>query len=241
MHNILILASDETSSIIAPLLTALESAGYTVGITPMFAPSASQKELSVMFGGRPPDVLVADLSSTPDFFPIRHTDRLLKQAWGEELPTPARLSILKSNHLDLPDWSLYTDDFLLPPYGPAEMLSRVELLLYRKRNVRSSDTLTLEDLVLDLASGRASDDSGRSLLLTPREYELLRFLVTHRGKFFARDRLLDMVWGIDFEGGERTVDIHVRRLRTKLPPRSAVLLETRRSIGYGMSSGQSRQ
>ena len=75
---------------------------------------------------------------------------------------------------------------------------------------------------------------GRILPLTPREFDLLRFLSLHRGKFFARDRLLDMVWGVDFEGGERTVDIHIRRLRAKMPPESAGLLETRRGIGYGL-------
>ena len=71
---------------------------------------------------------------------------------------------------------------------------------------------------------------------TPREYELLRFLALHRGKFFARDRLLDLVWGVGFEGGERTVDIHVRRLRAKMPPLAAALLETRRGLGYGLRS-----
>ncbi|HLY64319.1 MAG TPA: helix-turn-helix domain-containing protein [Chloroflexota bacterium] len=55
----------------------------------------------------------------------------------------------------------------------------------------------------------------------------------HRGKLFPRDRLLDMVWGLDFEGSGRTVDIHIRRLRAKLPPKTAALLETHRGIGYG--------
>jgi DNA-binding response OmpR family regulator len=67
----------------------------------------------------------------------------------------------------------------------------------------------------------------------PREYDPLAFLVTHRGKFFGRDRLLDLVWGIHFEGGERTVDIHIRRLRAKLPPQTADRLQTRCGTGYG--------
>ena len=57
--------------------------------------------------------------------------------------------------------------------------------------------------------------------------------MTHRGKFFARDRLLDLVWGLDFEGGERTVDIHIRRIRAKLPPLATEMLITRRGVGYG--------
>ena len=90
------------------------------------------------------------------------------------------------------------------------------------------------DLTPDL--GCVRDTESRLLPLTPREYDLLRFLSLYRGKFFARDRLLDMVWGVDFEGGERTVDIHVRRLRAKMPSQAAHLLETRRGIGYGLRS-----
>jgi DNA-binding response OmpR family regulator len=80
---------------------------------------------------------------------------------------------------------------------------------------------------------RALDNTLRPLPLTPREYDPLAFLVTHRGKFFGRDRLLDLVWGIHFEGGERTVDIHIRRLRAKLPPQTADRLQTRCGTGYG--------
>ena len=119
------------------------------------------------------------------------------------------------------------------------MLARLALLSFRKRHIHSADTLSLPGLTLDLAGARARDGSAGVLPLTPREYELLRFLALHRGKFFARDRLLDMVWGVDFEGGERTVDIHMRRLRAKLPPETAALLETRRGLGYGLMPNQS--
>ena len=91
-------------------------------------------------------------------------------------------------------------------------------------------------MTLELSAGCARDAAGLLLPLTPREYELLRFLALHRGKFFARDRLLDLVWGVGFEGGERTVDIHIRRLRAKMPPLAAALLETRRGLGYGLRS-----
>jgi two-component system alkaline phosphatase synthesis response regulator PhoP len=74
------------------------------------------------------------------------------------------------------------------------------------------------------------------LPLTPREYELLQFLLTHRGRLFSRERLLDLVWGVDFEGGARTVDIHIRSLRAKLPPDAARLLTTQRGIGYGFQT-----
>ena len=233
MHNVLLFAPSDTVRHLADLKIGLSTAGYSVAYTNLNQ-SPESADLSTSFDGRPPDVIVADLTSVPDFFPMRELERSVKRMWGDDVPSPARIILLKSGHLRVPDWSLYTDDFLLPPYDSCEMLSRIELMLYRKRNVRSSDTLAVADLVLDLASGRADDTAGKHVSLTPREYELLRFLVTHRGKFFARDRLLDMVWGVDFEGGERTVDIHVRRLRAKLPPLAADLLETRRGIGYGI-------
>ena len=236
MLNILLLAPREKNSLKPALLTALRQAGYVAGCTDLESGAETLETLSAAFEGRPPDVLLADLSSAADCLPLRHAARLLQNTWGDEVPLPARLALFTLRHLALPDWQAYTDDFLLPPYAPAEMLARLSLLSFRKRHIQSGDRLLLADLVLELAAGCARDLSGLMLPLTPREYELLRFLTLHRGKFFARDRLLDMVWGVDFDGGERTVDIHIRRLRAKMPPQAADLLETRRGIGYGLRS-----
>ena len=234
MLNVLVLAPDEKGGPAAALSHALTQAGYAVRRTALDGGAEAMNALCRAFMGRPPDVLLADLSTAPDCLPLRHAGRLLLHTWGDDLPPPTRLALLMPHHLALPDWPAYTDDFLLPPYAPGEMLARLALLGFRKRHIQSGDTLALADIVLDLAAGCARDEGGRILPLTPREYDLLRFLSLHRGKFFARDRLLDMVWGVDFEGGERTVDIHVRRLRAKMPPLSADLLETRRGIGYGL-------
>ncbi|MGI4792369.1 MAG: winged helix-turn-helix domain-containing protein [Janthinobacterium lividum] len=234
MLNILVLAPSEKTSPVRPLIAALRQAGYATGHTALEGGTSAMETLCAAFEGRPPDVLLADLSSTADCLPLRHAARLLQNTWGDEVPLPTRLALLTPRHLAQPDWAAYTDDFLLPPYAPAEMLARLSLLSFRKRHVQTGDRLLLADLVLELAAGCARDHTGLMLPLTPREYELLRFLSLHRGKFFSRDRLLDMVWGVDFEGGERTVDIHVRRLRAKMPPEAADLLETRRGVGYGM-------
>ncbi len=235
MLNVLILAPHEAGGPTAPLRHALREAGYGVAHTALGGSGTDVlASLCRAFGGRPPDALLADLSTTPDCLPLRHAARLLRDAWSDDLPTPPRLALLTPRHLAQPDWPAYTDDFLLPPFAPAEMLARLAQLTFRQRHVRGADTLAVADVTLDLAGARASDAAGAALPLTPREYELLRFLALHRGKFFARDRLLDMVWGVDFEGGERTVDIHVRRLRAKLPPHAAGLLETRRGLGYGL-------
>ena len=234
MLNVLILAPNDKGGPACALAGALRKAGYAVGRTPLHHGPEALDDLCRVFAGRPPDVLLADLSTAPDCLPLRHAGRLLQRAWGDDLPPPSRLALLTARHLAQPDWPAYTDDFLLPPYAPDEALARLSLLAFRQRHVRSGDTLTIGDLILDLSGGCARDAEGGLLPLTPREYDLLRFLCLHRGKFFARDRLLDMVWGVDFEGGERTVDIHVRRLRAKMPAGAADLLETRRGIGYGL-------
>nr|CAA9219496.1 hypothetical protein AVDCRST_MAG63-405 [uncultured Armatimonadetes bacterium] len=233
MQNVLVVAPTPEGGPLASLGRVLAAEGYAVARAVLDGCPEDAVFLCRAFAGRPPDVLLIDVSSAPDCLPLRHVGRLLRHAWGEDAPTPLRLALLASRHLPQPDWPAFVDDFLLPPYTPGEALARITLLLFRKRHLRSADTLTFPGVTLDLTGGRAADNAGRPLPLTPREFELLRFLLHHRGKFFARDRLLDLVWGLDFEGGERTVDIHVRRLRAKLPPETADLLETRRGVGYG--------
>jgi DNA-binding response OmpR family regulator len=80
---------------------------------------------------------------------------------------------------------------------------------------------------------------GRRLDLTHQEFELLRFLAQHRGRVFTRDQLLQKVWGYQYTGGTRTVDIHVRRLRAKLGPMQSALIATVRHVGYKMRAPRS--
>ena len=234
MLNVLVLAPPHPNSPADGLVCALRDAGYLVAKNSLDGEAGAVERLCQAFAGRPPDVLLADLSAALDCLPLRHASRLIQHTWGDDVPPPTRLALLTPRHLSQPDWPAYTDDFLLPPYPPAEMLARLSGLAFRKRHVQTGDTLQVADLTLDLAAGCVRNSQGCLLPLTPREYDLVRFLSMHRGKFFARDRLLDMVWGMDFEGGERTVDIHVRRLRAKMPSQAAELLETRRGIGYGL-------
>jgi DNA-binding response OmpR family regulator len=184
-----------------------------------------------------------DLSSVLDaLLPLRHIQRLLRQVWGEEgglLPT---IAMLTPAHLMQRGWQAFVADFALPPYGTNELLTRIQLLFFRRQQGGNSHQTVFEDVTLDLPRRRAVTDEGSEVPLTPREYDLLHFLLTHRGKLFARERILDLVWGVNYEGGARTVDIHIRRLRAKLPPRSADLLETRRGVGYGfLGSGVSEK
>ena len=95
----------------------------------------------------------------------------------------------------------------------------------------SSELIKDGDLVIDLAKYEVSV-GGRPVLLTFREYELLKFMTSNRGRVFTREALLTKVWGYDYFGGDRTVDVHIRRLRSKIEDSHHTFIETVRSIGY---------
>lgn len=234
MHKVLIFAPEPPLTPLQAIHAQLMAEGYSIAWPALDCSENDALELlRGAFSGRPPDLVLVDLSSRPDGLPLRRLWRLLRELWGEETPMPLRLSLLCPDALDRPEWQAATDDFLLPPYAPEEAMARIRLLLFRRRHVTRGDLLEFAGLSLDLVGGQATDSAGRALPLRPREFDLLRFLVTHRGKFFSRARLLDMVWGVEFEGSDRTVDIHIRRLRAKLPAACAALLDTRRGVGYG--------
>jgi DNA-binding response OmpR family regulator len=123
------------------------------------------------------------------------------------------------------------DDFCLTPFHPQELEARLRHLQYRAGQRGGPEMATYGDLMLNLETYQAVV-GGRPLDLTYMEYELLRFFVTHPGKVFTREQLLSRVWGYEYYGGARTVDVHVRRLRAKLGEERAGLIQTVRSVGY---------
>ncbi len=123
------------------------------------------------------------------------------------------------------------DDFCVLPALPDELCARLEHLFIRSGRGLRPDLIEYEALVLNLETYQAAV-GGRVLDLTYMEYELLRFLATHPSKVFTRETLLSRVWGYEYYGGARTVDVHVRRLRAKLGEEHAHLIQTVRSVGY---------
>jgi len=109
------------------------------------------------------------------------------------------------------------DDYISKPFSPNELVARVRALVRRTRRNEPEDTrLTLGPLTVDLST-HTVNDSGRDVKLTAKEFLLLRYFLQHRGRVLSRDLLLGDVWGYRYTGGTRTVDVHVRRLREKLP------------------------
>jgi DNA-binding response OmpR family regulator len=129
------------------------------------------------------------------------------------------------------------DDFCLTPFHPREMEARLRHLFWRKGGGTRPEVVEYGPLALNLETYQASIDA-HPLDLTYMEYELLKFLAQHPGKVFTREILLSRVWGYEYYGGARTVDVHVRRLRAKLGEEHANLIQTVRSVGYRF--GQSR-
>jgi DNA-binding response OmpR family regulator len=129
------------------------------------------------------------------------------------------------------------DDFCLAPFHPRELEARIKHLFWRSGRGTRPELIEYAGLVLNLETYQAAF-GGRPLDLTYMEYELLKFLASHPGKVFTRETLLSRVWGYEYYGGARTVDVHVRRLRAKLGEEHANLIQTVRSVGYRF--GQSR-
>jgi DNA-binding response OmpR family regulator len=129
------------------------------------------------------------------------------------------------------------DDYLSKPFSPNELVARVRALMRRaKRADASTSTLTLGPIVMDLASHTVAD-SGREVKLTAKEFLLLQYLLEHRGRVLSRDLLLGDVWGYRYTGGTRTVDVHVRRLREKLPALVDALV-TVKQFGYKLADNE---
>jgi DNA-binding response OmpR family regulator len=130
------------------------------------------------------------------------------------------------------------DDYITKPFGMRELLARVRALLRRSGQHRddgqsSTEVIAAGDLAIDTARRQVSRDD-LPLALKPKEYDLLLFFVQHRGRVFTREQILDSVWGDDFDGGARTVDVHVRWLRQKIEedPAEPVRIRTARGSGY---------
>lgn len=183
---------------------------------------------------RPPDILLTDLSDgAPQDF-LHQVRAAAEDRWGRS-PRIPMLALFQARHLGNCEWHRAADDFQCAPYEPHELRARVRALLrHRIPDSGAQGLLQLPGTRIHTEHCTAEADDGRIVPLTTREFELLSFFARNRGRYFDRRLLIERVWGADFDGGERTVDVHIRRLRSKLPDTTAMLLETRHGFGYGL-------
>ena len=149
----------------------------------------------------------------------------------EEKNVPILMVSAKKDDIDkIRGLGLGADDYMTKPFSVIELVSRVRAVLRRCQPQEDTGTLRCGELTLDTAEHTVSVN-GQRVDLTYKEYELLRLFMTHPGRAFTRDKLMELVWGTDYCGESRTVDMHIRTLRQKLGDAGAHI-QTIRSVGY---------
>ena len=177
---------------------------------------------------QPPNVVIVEAAD--DATRAQRTIKHIRDG-GPLVDTPIIIAVTLPRLAAL-DFSVGFSDFVLMPIVPAELYSRMRQLDWRTATFGSEEVLKIDELVIDIA-GYEVRIGGRRIELTHQEFELLRFLAQHRGRVFSREALLERAWGYQYAGGTRTVDIHVRRVRSKLGATGA-MIETVRNVGYKM-------
>jgi DNA-binding response OmpR family regulator len=206
------------------LSAVLGRAGYTIQAVagPTHADAAEHRNGGDGWGG-------AVVSAASDLSGAIALCRHLRKRESPVSPLLLVIAADQVNQLALRD-DLF-DDFCILPAAAGELTARLDHLFWRSGRGLRPDIIEYGPLVLNLETYQAAV-AGRVLDLTYMEYELLRFLASHPTKVFTRETLLNRVWGYEYYGGARTVDVHVRRLRAKMGEEHAHLIQTVRSVGY---------
>ena len=221
-----ILLVEDDRKVASFIRKGLMEEGYAVDVAP-------DGETGLAMGlDRPHDVIVLDV-----MLPGKSGVQVVRELRQAKVATPVLLLTARDAVEDkVQGLDAGADDYLTKPFAFAELLARVRALLRRvemEREAAPPDVVELADLHLDLR-GREASKGGRELALKPKEFDLVTFLARHPRQVFSREQLLDEVWGFEFAGASRTVDVHVRWLRQKIeddPSRPAHLLTVRGS-GY---------
>lgn len=201
----------------ARLAPELERAGFNA---PVIAPERlASDEIQNRI-----DVAVLDFRDIP---PAAFS--IIASAYGEN--GVILFALVPPEGLDRVSADLPVDDFALLSAPPEELARRIERALWRKHGVDAENTIRCGALQIDLTNYRVTVD-GEPVVLTFKEYELLRFLAMNAGRVFTREQLLNRVWGYDYFGGARTVDVHIRRIRAKIEVGGHAFIETVRNVGY---------
>lgn len=202
---------------VARLGPALERAGLA-------APAIAPERLSTDDGDPGADAVVLDLRDIP----AAALD-ILTELYSES--GTVLVVLVGEDQVDRIGVDLQVDDFVVLPVNPAELTRRIERALWRRHGIDSENFVHCGALTLDLSNYRVTV-TGEPLVLTFKEYELLRFLAMNAGRVFTREQLLNRVWGYDYFGGARTVDVHIRRIRAKIEIHGHAFIETVRNVGY---------
>jgi two-component system, OmpR family, alkaline phosphatase synthesis response regulator PhoP len=196
---------------------ALERSGLS-------APTLTPDRLASVADTQHPDAVVLDMRDLP-----ASAFNILVSEFNER--SVIVICVLEADAIERLAVDLPIDDFLVLPAEPGELARRVERTLWRRHGIDSENFVSVGTLQLDLSNYRVTV-SGEPVVMTFKEYELLRFLAMNAGRVFTREQLLNRVWGYDYFGGARTVDVHIRRIRAKIEIHGHEFIETVRNVGY---------
>ena len=221
-----ILVVEDEPAIVELIVVNLEHAGHTA----LRAGSVAEAEAHLR--AALPDVILLDWM-LPGESGLAFLRRLRADKRTKELPI-ILLTARAQEHDKLAGLESGADDYLTKPFSTKELLARIKAVLRRRAPQATVDPVTIAGLHLDPASHRVRAD-GRTLELGPTEFRLLHFFMTHPERIYSRSQLLDHVWGDHVHIEERTVDVHIRRLRRSLERTGHDrLIETVRGSGYGL-------
>jgi DNA-binding response OmpR family regulator len=216
MQHVLIIAADNEEK--AELRSNLKNLGLFCSCVP------DDNNLANAVAAADPDVLLFEVD--PRAPEIPGSIRRIRHEAG--LPV---IALLPETLLEKPDLALEVDDFAAFPYSARELALRINRVVRKPPRHDSSEQIKCNSLTIDLATCEVTVN-GALVELTFKEYELLKLLAANRGRVFTREALLDKLWGYDYFGGDRTVDVHIRRLRSKIEDADHTYIETVRNIGY---------
>ena len=175
-------------------------------------------------GDTAPDAVLLDLASLDE----RDVRRFVDSCHDRKLPV---IAAVPREAVAEYDPSLNPDELMVCPVSDAELTARVKLAMYRVSGPAGSKSLKLGDLAIDLERYEVTV-SGRRVALTYKEFQLLVLLASNPGRVYTREALLSQIWGYDYLGGSRTVDVHIRRLRSKVESPDRSFVETIWNVGY---------
>ena len=220
----------------APLLTLLrynlEKQGFRVD------EAADGQEALLRVAEAPPDIMLLDWM-LPALSGIEVCRQLRRRNETRDLPI-IMVTARTEDQDAVRALDIGADDYIAKPFAIEHVIARIRALLRRSGRVASKGMLNYADLAMDQDAHRVTR-AGRALHLGPTEYRLLEFFLQHPGRVFAREQLLDAVWGRDIHVEPRTVDVHIRRLRKAINQGAEIdLIRTVRSAGYALDSDPDR-
>lgn len=219
-----VLVVEDEAAIRDMIAFALDRAGMQVQL------AADAQQALLCISKQRPDIILMDWMM-PGVSGIDLTRRLRREPFTEDIPI-IMLTARVSEDDKVSGLEAGTDDYVIKPFSPRELLARIRAVLRRSSPADNSGQITAGELVMDTVSHRVNH-KGNLIHLGPTEYRLLEFFMSHAGRAYSRGQLLDHVWGSNTYLEERTVDVHIRRLRKALEPAQVShYLQTVRGHGY---------